>query len=114
MPGSLFLALIHARSGRKLPIAAVLAGLLIFPAVLAVGAESATLAIKVDQVGYPLDGPKVVFVSAPAETFQVRRSSGNAVVFQGKLAPPQADPNTGDQVQTADFSGLRQGGNLLH
>jgi endoglucanase len=110
MPGSLFLALIHARSGRKLPIAAVLAGLVIFPAALAAGAESASVAIKVDQVGYPLDGPKVAFVSAPAATFQVRRSSGNAVVFQGKLAPPQADPNTGDQVQAAGFSGLRQAG----
>jgi endoglucanase len=110
MSGSLFLALIHAQSGIKLPITALLAGLLIFPAVLACAAESASLAIKVDQAGYPLDGPKVAFVSAPAATFQVRRSSDNAAVFQGKLAPPQADPNSGDQVQAADFSGLRQAG----
>jgi hypothetical protein len=29
-------------------------------------AEAAQLSIKVDQVGYPLDGPKVALVSAPA------------------------------------------------
>jgi endoglucanase len=110
MPGSLFLDFIHARSGRKLPIAAVLAGLVIFPAALAAGAESASLAIKVDQVGYLLDGPKVAFVSAPAATFQVRRCSDNVVVFQATLAPPQVDTNSGDQVQAADFSGLQQAG----
>jgi endoglucanase len=110
MAGSLFLALINAPSGRELPISVVLAGLLLFPAALAHGADSPSLAIKVDQVGYPLDRPKVAFVSAPAETFQVRRSSDDRVAFQGKLAPPEADPNSGDQVQAADFSSFHKAG----
>jgi endoglucanase len=73
-------------------------------------AETAQLAIKVDQVGYPLDGPKVALVSTPAATFELRRSSDNAVVFQGKLGPAEADPNSGDRVQAADFSALRKAG----
>jgi endoglucanase len=110
MVSSLFLALLNARSGRELSMAAVLAALLLFPAALAHGTEYASLAIKVDQVGYPLDGPKVALVIAPAETFQLRRTSDNSVVFQGFLAPPQGDLDTGDQVWTADFSALRQPG----
>ena len=109
MASSLFLALLNARSGRELPLAAVLAALLLFPA-LARGGESASLAIKVDQVGYPLDGPKVALVAAPAETFQLRRTSDNSIVFQGRLEPQQSDPDTGDLVYAADFSALRQPG----
>ena len=39
----------------------------------------------------------------------VRRSSDNAVVFKGKLTPAQADANSGDQVQAADFSAFAAG-----
>ena len=90
-------------------MAAVLAALL-FTAALAHGTENASLAIKVDQVGYPLNGPKVALVTAPAETFQLRRASDNAVVYQGRLAAPVSDPDTGDLVFAADFSPLRQAG----
>jgi endoglucanase len=68
------------------------------------------LAIKVDQVGYPVNGPKVALVSSPATIFEIRRSSDGGVVFRGNLAPPQSDPDSGDQVQAADFSGLRRAG----
>jgi endoglucanase len=91
-------------------MAAVFTALLLFPAAPAHGTGYASLAIKVDQVGYPLDGPKVALVTAPAETFRLRRTSDNSVVFQGLLAPPQGDPETGDQVWAADFSALRQPG----
>jgi endoglucanase len=109
MASSLFLAFLNARTGRELPMAAVLAALL-FTAALAHGTENASLAIKVDQVGYPLNGPKVALVTAPAETFQLRRASDNAVVYQGRLAAPVSDPDTGDLVFAADFSPLRQAG----
>jgi endoglucanase len=95
----------------------VLAGLLLFPATLVHGADGPSLAIKVDQVGYPLDGPKVALVALQSEppnshyaSFQVLSSVDNSVVFQGKLAPPEADANSGDQVQTADFSNFRKAG----
>ena len=64
MMSSLFLAFLNARTGRELPMAAVLAALL-FSAAPAHGTENASLAIKVDQVGYPLNGPKVALVSCP-------------------------------------------------
>jgi endoglucanase len=116
MAASWFPFLASARSGRELSLSVFLAGLLLFPATLAHGAPDASLAIKVDQVGYPLNGPKVALVtlptatSAPPETFQVLRSSDNAVVLRGKLTPPQADPNSGDQVQAADFSSFHKAG----
>jgi endoglucanase len=110
MASSLFLSSQGAQGGRKLLHSAVLACLLFCSAVLAHGAETAQPAIKVDQVGYPLDGPKIALVSAPAATFEVRRSSDDAVVFKGNLTAAKADPDTGDKVQAADFSALKQAG----
>jgi endoglucanase len=97
-----------------LPVSVLLAALISFPAATALAAsqdgatgkaaEPAQLAIKVDQVGYPADGPKVALITVPATVFEVRRSSNNKVVFRGVLRPGEADPNSGDQVQTANFS----------
>ena len=106
-----------SRSVRELLPSVLLAGLFLCSAALvrgseSAGDESARLAIKVDQVGYPLNGPKVALVSSPATTFEVRRTSDGGVVFHGRLAPPQTDPNTGDRVQAADFSGLRRAGSF--
>jgi len=117
MANSMFLPLMCSHSVHELLPSVLLAGLLLCPAALAhgsesVGDESSRLAIKVDQVGYPLNGPKVALVSSPSTTFEVRRSSDGQVVFHGQLAPPQVDSNTGDQVQVADFSGLRQAGSF--
>ena len=117
MANSLFLSFMSSRSVRELLPSLLLTGLLLCSAALVRGSESAgdessRLAIKVDQVGYPLNGPKVALVSSPATTFEVRRSSDNRVVFQGNLTLPEADPNTGDQVQAADFSGLRRTGSF--
>jgi endoglucanase len=110
MASSLLLALMSIRHGREIPAALCLLGFLFFPAALAHAADSASLAIKVDQVGYPLDGPKVALVSAPAETFEIKRAADNEVVFHGKLAAAAIDADTGDQVQAADFSKLRKPG----
>ncbi len=76
----------------------------------AVRAQNASLAIKVDQVGYPLNDPKIAFVSTAAQSFAVRRMPDGAVVYRGRLTPPQADANTGDRVQVADFSALHKAG----
>jgi endoglucanase len=117
MANSLFLSFMSSRSVRELLPSVLLAGLFLCSAALvrgseSAGDESARLAIKVDQVGYPLNGPKVALVSSPATTFEVRRTSDGGVVFHGRLAPPQTDPNTGDRVQAADFSGLRRAGSF--
>ena len=87
----LFLPSMGSRSAREFFLTFLLAGLLFFPAILVRGAESAISPIKVDQVGYPLDGPKVALVTAPATTFQVRRANDNISVFHGTLSPPALD-----------------------
>ncbi len=72
--------------------------------------QRASIDIKVDQVGYLAQAPKIAIVSAPAQTFDVKRASDNISVFHGKLGATAADSDTGDQVEAADFSGLRQPG----
>jgi endoglucanase len=94
--------------GRELFRAAAMAGLIFCAATIAYGAgNTAQIAIKVDQVGYPLSGPKVALVSARGKTFEIRRTSDDAAVFKGILTRTQRDENTGDKVQGADFSELR-------
>jgi endoglucanase len=76
-------------------------------------AQNVTTRIKVDQVGYLPRAPKIaLFASAgvPAQTFSLKRSSDNAVAFQGKLSAPVHDPNTGDYIQAADFSAFTRAG----
>jgi endoglucanase len=96
---------------QALIVLAVLLGLSTSAAAADPGAQ---LSIKVDQVGYPLDGPKVAMVSLPTAPlkarFDLRRSTDSAVVFSGELSPAEFDSNTGDRVQAADFSALRQAG----
>jgi endoglucanase len=103
-----------------LPVSVVLAALISFPATPALASpvcpevSKAVLrglfSIKVDQVGYPLGGPKVALVSIPATHFEVCRSADNVVVFRGKLSLAESDEDSGDRVQAADFSALRKAG----
>ena len=110
MTGSLLLSPLSSRSARELVSVVALAALFIVPLVIAHAQEAPTVAIKVDQVGYPLAGPKVALVSAQGKDFVVKRSSDNSVVFRGSLTPPEADASSGDQVQAADFSSFKKPG----
>jgi len=83
--------------------------LVLLPA-LTCGQENGSTSIKLDQVGYPSKAAKVAMVSAPAKTFEVKRAGDNVTVFQGKLSAGAADANSGDTVQTADFSSFQQPG----
>ncbi len=108
-------SLFRSRSSRVLLTSAVVAGLLFCPAPRVHAVEGGatvnpTTAIKVDQVGYALAGPKVAFVSAPAASFEVRRSTGGQVVFRGNLTAPAVDALSGDTVEAADFSSLHKAG----
>ncbi len=98
--------------GRALLLLTLSAGILAGPAVWAQGGETPVTSIKVDQVGYPLHGPKVALVSVPAKTFEIRRVGDGQVVFEGKMGPAQFDPDSGDTVEAADFSGLQQAGDF--
>jgi endoglucanase len=110
MKESLLLHFKGEQACRELLKSVLLAVLLACPAAFAQEAETGQLAIKVDQVGYPLDGPKVAMVSASATSFEVRRSSDNISVFNGKLSAAATDADSGDRLQTVDFSALRQAG----
>jgi len=72
--------------------------------------EQPTVQIKVDQVGYLPGQPKLAIVTARAGKFVVKRAADNVVVFEGKLGRASEDADTGDSVQTADFSKLRESG----
>jgi len=77
---------------------------------LACGRKNDNPSIKLDQVGYPVDAPKIALVSVPAQAFVVKRASDNATVFQGDLGTGITDANSGDTVEAADFSPLQQPG----
>jgi endoglucanase len=77
---------------------------------LAIQAQNASVAIKVDQVGYALNAPKIALVSSAAQSFEVRSAADGAVIFHSRLTVSQPDSNTGDSVQAADFSALHKAG----
>jgi endoglucanase len=83
-------------------------------AVLAAAAQTngPTAAIKVDQAGYVPARPKIALVVSDStpRAFMVRRAKDGEVVFRGELTQPAADAESGDRVQAADFSALRQRG----
>lgn len=69
-------------------------------------------AIQVDQAGYLPDAPKLAMVvaAAPAREFTVRSARDGRVVLRGALPAPVGDADSGDRIQTADFSRLRRPG----
>jgi endoglucanase len=79
---------------------------------LLIAAATPTTKIKVDQVGYLPDAPKMAMVvsGTQADDFTVRRSNDNSVIFHGKLARFVDDSDTGERVQVADFTELKQSG----
>ncbi len=84
---------------------------LMLPAALAAGdPANPTLAIKVDQVGYLPGAPKLALVTEKARSFALKQAAGGKTVFKGALSQPLADADSGDQVQTADFSSFRKPG----
>src|ERR1700722_7058073 len=68
--------------------------------------------IKLDQAGYLPNAPKVAVIAGAeaAADFTVRQASDATVAFRGKLSEPATDSNSGDRVQIADFSAVRQEG----
>jgi len=73
-----------------------------------------TTAIKVDQVGYLPQAPKIAFVvtDQAATEFLIRKVSDASIVFRGSLSAAVIDNDSGDRVQLADFSQLRNEGSF--
>ena len=86
--------------------------LLLFICAAVLCADPPVTDIKVDQAGYLPAAPKIAFVAAkaPAKKFVVKRSTDDKVVLTGELSAATADADSGDQVQSADFSKLKKPG----
>jgi len=69
-------------------------------------------AVRVNQHGYPGDGPKkgtfVTEETAPV-AFSIKKANGK-VVFSGTTVPKGVDPSAGESVHTFDFSALTKTG----
>jgi len=76
----------------------------------ATAADGKSVQIKVDQVGYLPNSPKLALVTAQASRFEVKSAADNATVFKGELSQSSTDADTGDSVQIADFSTLKKPG----
>ncbi|MGA9778030.1 MAG: glycoside hydrolase family 9 protein [Limisphaerales bacterium] len=66
--------------------------------------------IRLNTVGYPPGAQKAASIAAPCTNFAVIRVTDGATVFQGAVTGPVSDPDTREQLYTADFSKLRQPG----
>jgi endoglucanase len=81
-------------------------------ALTAASAATPTVEIKLDQAGYLPTAAKIAIVAAkaPAAEFSVRNAKDNAVVFRGKLSASVDDADSGDRLQSADFTALQKTG----
>ncbi len=68
--------------------------------------------IRVNQIGYFPDGPKMFTYGANApDSFRVRRENDDQIVFTSALNPPQRGFHSGEQhVRTGDFSAVSEPG----
>ncbi len=85
----------------------VVLGLLLVPRI---GAGEISLPIRLNTVGYPPGAIKQASVALPCTNFSVVRLSDDVTVFSGKTTGPVPDPDTREQLYTADFSKLKRPG----
>ena len=84
----------------------LLATLLINPA----WAVEESLPIRFNTVGYLPNAEKQATIAAPCANFTVVRVTDGSTAFQGKATGPVLDPDTQEQLYTADFSKLKRPG----
>lgn len=91
-----------------LALAALLAALPPSAAAAEPSPEPPSIALRVDQAGYPEGAPKLAMVVAEKATgrFTVHRLGDGAEMLAGGLAPPVADADSGDLVRRADLTAL--------
>jgi endoglucanase len=101
----------HSRTGRQYGkrICLAIAFLIIFSINL-VGAAEESLQIRLNTIGYPLNCEKKASIAAACTNFAVVRAADGSSVFTGKVTGPILDPDTQEQLCTADFSALEQPG----
>ena len=71
-------------------------------------------AVRLDQVGYLPDAPKLALVEgATRDSFRVLDRSTGLPLYSGKLGPRRKDPDSGRITRQADFSALTQPGTYV-
>src|SRR5208283_6041059 len=71
-------------------------------------AENGSPSIRLNTVGYPPGAEKRAVIAAACTNFTVLRLTDHATVFTGKVTGPVLNPDTQEQLYTADFSQLKQ------
>jgi endoglucanase len=67
-------------------------------------------AIRLNTVGYLPHARKQATIAAPGTNFSILRLANNSTVFNGKLTGPVLNPDTQEQLWTADFSSVTRPG----
>ena len=76
-------------------------------------AENESLQIRLNTVGYLPGAEKQAAIAAPGTNFTVIRLSDNSTVFTGYITGPVLNPDTDEQLGTADFSAVTRPGDYL-
>src|SRR5208282_3019208 len=97
----------HQHHGRTVWTLALLAVLLANPAW---AADTESLQIRLNTVGYLPGAEKQAAIAAPGTNFTVIRLADRSTVFTGKITGPVLNPDTQEQLGTADFSAVTQPG----
>ena len=69
-----------------------------------------TSAIRLNSIGYPPAAAKQASIAAPCTNFTVIRLIDHSNVFSGNIAGPVLNPDTREQLFTADFSAVTADG----
>lgn len=76
--------------------------------------QNATQAIRLNQIGYYPDAPKMVAVyGAAAGNFTLKSAQGGETVYQGQLSESRTSPFSNKTTRIADFSAFTQPGRYV-
>jgi endoglucanase len=73
-------------------------------------AANESLPIRLNTVGYQPNAAKQASIAAPGTNFTVLRLADNSTAFTGEITGPVLNPDTQEQLYTADFSKLKKPG----
>ncbi|WP_080060093.1 glycoside hydrolase family 9 protein [Spirosoma aerolatum] len=97
----------------KAPFVVVLT-ILLAGNLLSVSAQSLSDSIRLNQLGFYPNAPKVAIVVGQASgPFEIATPDGKKIVFKGMLSLPRTNAISGKKTHTADFSGLKTAGTFV-
>ena len=99
----------NADGGKTLQ-ATLATGVFAFLLTASAWAADESLQIRLNTVGYLPQAKKQASIAAACTNFTVIRVADGATVFNGKITGPVLNPDTQEQLYTADFSKVKQPG----